>query len=82
MRLGFYVLTTDKAVPLSVTRNVTALARILTNQAYSNLVNIAATIAGMLLFFWRVSIKLAKLEMKLNMIWKWYKREHDIEGDD
>lgn len=46
-----------------------------------HILNIAVSLCAIMLSFWRIASRLSKMEMKLNLIWKWYKKQHDIDGD-
>ena len=46
-----------------------------------NIVNMAVSLLSVVVAFWRIAVRLAKLEMKLNMIWNWYKHQHKIKED-
>lgn len=47
-----------------------------------NILSAVTTIAVICVAAWRMTVKLSKMEMKLNMIWTWYKREHKIHDKD
>jgi hypothetical protein len=38
-----------------------------------------ASVCAIAVAFWRMAVKLSRLEFKLNMIWAWYKKEHNID---
>lgn len=44
-----------------------------------NIIGSLAAIGSVLVAAWRLSIKLNRMQWKLNMIWKWYSREHGID---
>ena len=31
---------------------------------------------------WRISLQVKKIEWRMNMIWNWYKKEHNIDEPD
>ena len=43
-----------------------------------NVINILVTMLSVLVAFWRIAARLTKFELKVNMIWNWYKSEHGI----
>lgn len=50
--------------------------------SFGNFVNILVSIGAVLVAFWRVAVRLAKLELKLNMLWNWFKRENNLKDDE
>ena len=43
--------------------------------------NIIINVGVVAFAFWRIAARLSNMEMKLNMIWNWYKKEHKILDD-
>ena len=43
-----------------------------------NLITLAGTIISLMLVAWRLFARLQEVEWKLDLIWRWYSREHDI----
>lgn len=46
-----------------------------------NIVNIAVSVGAIMLAFWRVAVRLTKLEFKLNLMWSWWKKKNRITED-
>jgi uncharacterized membrane protein len=47
-----------------------------------NIGSVVIVILSAIIAVWRVSIQLQKMQWKMDMIWKWYKKEHNIDGED
>ena len=47
-----------------------------------NILTIVTTLGSVTLAAWKIVTRLSKMEMKLNLMWSWFKREHKIESDD
>lgn len=43
-----------------------------------NLVSAAAAIGSVLIAGWKISVQLKVMQIKINMLWNWYKSEHNI----
>lgn len=43
-----------------------------------NIISAFVAAGSVILAAWRISAKLNRMQWKLNLIWQWYAREHDI----
>lgn len=43
-----------------------------------NIITLVATLGSLVLFAWRLSWRMAKMELKFDMVWDWFKRIHKI----
>ena len=47
-----------------------------------SIINVVVSLTAIAVATWKVVSKLGVMEMKLNMIWRWYKKEHKIDDGD
>lgn len=47
-----------------------------------SILNILTCLGAVALGFWRIATRLTKIEMKLNLVWRWFEREHKINGSE
>ncbi len=50
--------------------------------SFGNVLSIVIVIVSVLGAVWKVSLLLQKMQWKMDMIWKWYSKEHGINGND
>ena len=47
-----------------------------------NIIGALAAVGSVVVATWRISGKLNRMQWKLNLIWKWYSKEHGIDNDE
>jgi len=47
-----------------------------------NVLSMFATMAGLVVMAWRLFSELQRMKWKLDLIWKWYAEEHQLNGKD
>ena len=48
---------------------------------FGALINLVTFLLALGISTWRILSRIEKIEWKTEMIWQWYKKEHDINGD-
>lgn len=46
------------------------------------IINLVVSLGAIAIASWRIVARLGRMEMKLNLLWKWFVKEHDIEDSD
>jgi hypothetical protein len=47
-----------------------------------NVLTILTTVSGLGVLAWRLFSELQRMKWKLDLIWRWYAKEHGLEGSD
>ena len=47
-----------------------------------NLLTLVGTIISLMIMAWRLFARLQEMKWKLDLIWRWYSKEHDIGNAD
>jgi hypothetical protein len=45
-----------------------------------NILSAGTAVITVIVAAWRISYQIKEMEWKMNMIWKWYAKEHNIEN--
>lgn len=49
---------------------------------FGNLLSLVIVLISLLAAVWKIGTKLDLLQLKMDLIWRWYKREHKIDEDE
>lgn len=52
-----------------------------TSVSLGNVIDVCASLLAVTFATWRIVHKLTLLEVKMNLMWAWYKKQHRLEDD-
>ena len=50
--------------------------------SFGNVLTILTMIIAVGSATWKLSLQISRMQWKMDLLWKWYKREHKINGDE